>query len=268
MSKESIDGRKFHSGDSIIFDTLLGRVLRKTVIGVSGILLGFYILFPLYWMVVTAFKTTREIQQIPPTILPSSISVVGFEEVIYSSIQKGGYQNIVERLFGVNVTSAIDIDIFLLVFNSLKISILAGLIALIIGSIAAYAISRYEFSGKTIIMSLLLASLMFPGTAIMVPQWELINTLDLFNTHFAIVMIYAAMTSPFVVWLMKGFFDEFPASILEASRIDQCTPVETFRYVVIPMGKNSLIASFIFAFLLAWNELVFALTLLSGDIWL
>ena len=114
-------------------------------------------------------------------------------------------------------------------------------------------------------MSLLLASLMFPGTAIMVPEWELISTLGLFNTHLALILIYGAMTAPFVVWLMKGFFDDFPDSIIEASRVDQCSPFETFWYVLVPMARNSLIASFIFAFLLAWNELVFALTLLDNS---
>lgn len=265
MSNKSQKVTDVSEYDSVIFDTRVGDFIRRGVIAISGILLASYILFPLYWMIATAFKTTREIQQIPPSVIPNSVSLIGFKEVIYSSIQKGGYQEIIEQFLNLKVTSAIDIDIFLLVFNSLKISVLAGVIALIIGSTAAYAISQYEFKGKTIIMTLLLASLMFPGVAIMVPQWELINTLDLFNTHTAIIMIYAAMTSPFVVWLMKGFFDEFPSSILEASKIDQCSPFETFRYVIIPMGKNSLIASFIFAFLLAWNELVFALTLLSGD---
>jgi ABC-type glycerol-3-phosphate transport system permease component len=106
---------------------------------------------------------------------------------------------------------------------------------------------------------------MFPGTAIMVPMWELVNTLDLFNTHLALILIYGAMTAPFVVWLMKGFFDEFPQAIIDAARMDQCSAYETFRYVIAPMSVNSLIASFIFAFLLAWNELVFALTLLSGS---
>jgi ABC-type glycerol-3-phosphate transport system permease component len=106
---------------------------------------------------------------------------------------------------------------------------------------------------------------MFPGTAIMVPEWELISTLDLFNSHLALVLIYGAMTAPFVVWLMKGFFDDFPDSILDAARMDQCTPFEMFWHVLVPMARNSLIASFIFAFLLAWNELVFALTLLNQE---
>jgi len=73
------------------------------------------------------------------------------------------------------------------------------------------------------------------------------------------------MTAPFVVWLMKGFFDDFPTAILDAARMDQCTPYETFRHVIVPMSSNTLIASFIFAFLLAWNELVFALTLLNSS---
>lgn len=256
---------QFRRNYSWLYDTTAGAYARKATIGLLITTLGIFILFPLYWMVVTAFKTTSEIQQIPPTIFPEDPSLEGFRLVIESSIQSGGYADLVNDIFGVQVSSAIDIDVLGLILNSLKVAIGAGLIALVLGTAAAYVISQREFFGKNALMSLLLASLMFPGTAIMVPEWELISTLDLYNTHLALILIYGAMTAPFVVWLMKGFFDDFPESITDAARMDQCTPIETFRYVIIPMARNSLIASFIFAFLLAWNELVFALTLLNQD---
>ncbi|MFB6308335.1 MAG: carbohydrate ABC transporter permease [Haloarculaceae archaeon] len=266
MATETTDPKEeFRKNPSWLFDTTAGTYVRKTLVGLLTLVLGVFILFPLYWMIVTAFKTTQEIQQIPPTVFPENPSLEGFRQVIFSSIQTGGYAGLVENLFGVTVTSAIDIDVLGLIANSLKVSIGAGLIALVFGTMAAYVISQRDFLGKNAMLSLLLASLMFPGTAIMVPEWELINTLNLFNTHLALILIYGAMTAPFVVWLMKGFFDDFPDSILDAARIDQCGPIETFVYVIVPMARNSLIASFIFAFLLAWNELVFALTILNND---
>ncbi|MFC7078353.1 carbohydrate ABC transporter permease [Haloarcula halophila] len=256
---------EFRKNQSWLYDSKAGGYVRKTAIGLLTLLIGSFILFPLYWMVVTAFKTTSEIQQIPPTVFPNDFSFEGFRLVIESSIQAGGYAGVVQNLFGVTVTSAIDINLLGLVLSSLKVAVGAGVIAVVLGTGASYVLSRRDFRGKNLLMSLLLASLMFPGTAIMVPEWELISYLGLFNTHLALVLIYGAMTAPFVVWLMKGFFDDFPDSILEASRIDQCTPFETFWYVLVPMARNSLIASFIFAFLLAWNELVFALTLLDNS---
>jgi len=256
---------EFLTNRSWLYDTTPGWLLRQTGVAALLLLLGTYVLFPLYWMVVTSLKTTAEIQQIPPTLYPHDLSVEGFQKVVESSIIAGGYQGFVERTFGVDVNSSIDIDVVMLVVNSLKVSIGAALIAVLFGTMAAYVLSQREFRGKSAVMSVLLASLMFPGTAIMIPEWELINTLGLYNTHLALVLIYGAMTAPFVVWLMKGFFDEFPTSIIDAAKMDQCSPYEVFRHVLIPMSVNSLIASFIFAFLLAWNELVFALTLLSGS---
>ncbi|MFB6138302.1 MAG: carbohydrate ABC transporter permease [Halobacteriaceae archaeon] len=250
---------------SWLYDSPAGGVLRRVLVGIATLLVGVYVLFPLYWMVVTAFKTTSEVTRSPPTILPHNPSIYGFQEVIESSLLTAGWAEWVESTFGVTVSAAIDIDVFGLILNSLKVSIGAALVALVFGTMAAYVLSRRGFWGKNALMSLLLASLMFPGTAIMVPEWELVNTLGLYNTHLILVLIYGAMTAPFVVWLMKGFFDEFPTSILDAARMDQCSPFETFRYVIAPMAINSLIASFIFAFLLAWNELVFALTLLSNE---
>jgi ABC-type glycerol-3-phosphate transport system permease component len=255
----------FRTNQSWLYDTTAGAYLRKLVIGFTTALLALFVLFPLYWMVVTAFKTTAEIQQIPPTVFPVTPSLEGFRLVIESSLQAGGHTAFLRNTFGWEISSAIDIDVLLLIANSLKVSIGAGLIAVVFGTVASYVLSRQEFFGKNAIMSLLLASLMFPGTAIMVPEWELISTLNLFNSHLALVLIYGAMTAPFVVWLMKGFFDDFPDSILDAARMDQCTPFETFWHVLVPMARNSLIASFIFAFLLAWNELVFALTLLNQE---
>ena len=258
---------EFRENQSWLFDTTAGTYLRKTVIGVVSALIFLLILFPLYWMVATSLKTTAEIQQIPPTVVPTEPSLEAFRLVVESSIQTAGYGPLVESVFGVEVGSPLDIDILTNIFNSLKVAVGAGVIAVVFGTMAAYVLSRREFRGKNALMSVLLASLMFPGTAIMVPEWELVSTLGLFNTHLALILIYGAMTAPFVVWLMKGFFDDFPDSIIEASRIDQCTPYETFRYVLIPMARNSLIASFIFAFLLAWNELVFALTILNNDMY-
>ncbi|ELZ05963.1 carbohydrate ABC transporter permease [Natrialba asiatica] len=256
---------EFRKNQSWLFDTTAGTYLRKIVVGFVSTVSLLYLLFPLYWMVVTALKSTQEIQQIPPTVFPENPSLEGFRLVIESSLETGGYAGVVENVFGVTISSAINVDVIGIILNSLKVSIGAGVIAVVLGTIASYVLSRREFRGKNALMSVLLASLMFPGTAIMVPEWELINTLDLYDTHLSLILIYGAMTSPFVVWLMKGFFDEFPDSIIEASRIDQCSSVETFWYVIVPMARNSLIASFIFAFLLAWNELVFALTLLDNQ---
>ncbi|WP_254533310.1 carbohydrate ABC transporter permease [Natrinema gelatinilyticum] len=256
---------EFRKNQSWLYDSTAGGYVRKSAIGLLTLVIAVFVLFPLYWMVVTALKTTAEIQQIPPTLFPSDLSLQGFRLVIESSFQSSGYDTFVENTFGVEISSAINIDVLTMIFNSLKVAIGAGVIAVVLGTAASYVLSRHEFRGKNVLMSLLLASLMFPGTAIMVPEWELISTLGLFNTHLALILIYGAMTSPFVVWLMKGFFDDFPESIVEASRIDQCSSFETFWYVIVPMARNSLIASFIFAFLLAWNELVFALTLLDNQ---
>ncbi|MFA1610849.1 carbohydrate ABC transporter permease [Halobellus rubicundus] len=261
---DSTSTEEFAKNRSWLYDTAAGTYVRKAAIGLLTLVVAVFVLFPLYWMVVTAFKTTAEIQRIPPTVFPQDFSLEGFRLVVESSIQAGGYSDLVNDVLGYTVTSAIDIDLLGLVVNSLKVAVGAGLIAVVLGTGASYVLSRREFPGKNLLMSLLLASLMFPGTAIMVPEWELISTLGLFNTHLALILIYGAMTAPFVVWLMKGFFDDFPDSIIEASRIDQCSAFETFWYVLVPMARNSLIASFIFAFLLAWNELVFALTLLDN----
>jgi len=266
MATETTDPTAEHRrNQSWLYDSRAGGMVRKLMLWTAGSLLFLFTLFPLYWMVATAFKKNAEIQQIPPTVIPVDPSINGFVTVVRSSLKTAGWDVFFENLLGVNITSAININVLGNIYNSLIVAVGAGLIAVLFGSVAAYILSQREFWGKNGIMALLLASLMFPGTAIMVPEWELFSTLGLFNSQIGISLLYGAMTAPFVVWLMKGFFDDFPGSIIDAAKVDQCTPYETFRYVLVPMARNSLIASFIFAFLLAWNELVFALTLLNQE---
>ncbi|MEY7851914.1 carbohydrate ABC transporter permease [Natrarchaeobius sp. A-rgal3] len=227
--------------ESWFYDSAAGALLRRVLVITSVLVIAFFLLFPIYWIVVTSLKTTGEIQAIPPTVFPETFSFEGYQR----SFDRKPFEQYI--------------------FNSLVISISASILAIAVGTPAAYAFSRRKFSAKGVFMSLLLASLMFPGAAIMVPVWELMDAIHLHNNRFALVLLYAAMTAPFVVWLMKGFFDDFPESLLDAAKIDQCSPYEQFRYVVAPMAKSPIIASFIFCFLLAWNELVFALVLLANE---
>jgi len=266
MATDTTDSASaYRANESWLYDSRAGAIVRKSGLWVTGSLLFLFLLFPLYWMAVTAFKTNAEVQQIPPTIFPLEPTIQAFAITIESSIQTVGWAEFVQNTIGISIASPLDINIIGNIYNSMIVAVGAGLLALVFGSIAAYVISQRKFWGKNGIMSVLLASLMFPGTAIMVPEWELFSLLGLFNTRIGLILLYGAMTAPFVVWLMKGFFDDFPTSILDAAKVDQCSPYETARYVLFPMARNPLIASFIFAFLLAWNELVFALTLLNRE---
>lgn len=229
-----------HEG-SWLYDTRAGGYIKNVLFGIGLVSLGIFLLFPIYWMVATSLKTTSEVQAVPPTLIPADPSFQAYS----LALEKKPFEAFM--------------------INSLGISAAAGLLALLIGVPAAYTLSQQDFLGKRAMMSLLLSSLMFPGTAIMVPVWDLVNSLGIYNSRLTLVVLYAAMTSPFVVWLMKGFFDDFPSSLVSAARMDQCSTYEMFRYIIAPMSINSIIASFIFAALLAWNELVFALTLVSDQ---
>ena len=229
---------------SWLYDTDAGRMTRKVLFAITIAVFALFLLFPLYWIIITAFKTTAEVQSPPPTFYPHEPVVEGFR--IALSPHRG-------RPF----------EMYIL--NSLGIATAAGILAVIIGTPAAYVLSRKEIIGRRIIMAVLLLALMFPGAAIIVPMWELMSGIGLFNTRIGLVFLYGAMTSPFVVWLMKGFFDDFPDSLLDAARIDQCSSWEMARFVVAPMSRSSIVASFVFCFLIAWNEMIFALVLLTSE---
>lgn len=233
-----------HANKSWLYDTVGGSLLRRILFAGTVVVLGIFLLFPLYWMIATSLKTTAEVQFPPPTLYPHEPAIEGF-------------------LITLNPYRGQPFELFIL--NSIGIATAAGLLAVLIGTPAAYALSRKEMAGRRTIMAILLLALMFPGAAIIVPMWELMSALGAFNTRIGLIFIYAAMTSPFVVWLMKGFFDDFPQELLDAARVDQCSPYETARYVVAPMARSSIVASFVFCFLIAWNEMIFALILLTTE---
>lgn len=148
--------------------------------------------------------------------------------------------------------------------NSTFVAVVTASCGTSISAFAGYSIARFEFPGRGLIGFLMLATQMLPGIAIIIPLFIWFRQFDLDNTYWAVLIAYMAFAIPFCTWMLRGFFMAIPRELEEAARIDGATDFGAFWRVVIPLSTSGLMATAIFAFILAWQEFLFAVTFLNS----
>lgn len=219
---------------------------KKSEIGKKiGIILSVVLtigwLFPYIYVICCSFKPGSEVIAVPPSFFPKNFSAENFSGLL-------------ERM-----------DVFKFLFNSLSTALLSTIIALILGSLAAYAIQRSGAKLSILLVVLVLCLKMIPTSSIVVPIYELICNLGLYDTKIALILVYAAINMPFVMWTMLSFFEGIPSTLDEAAYIDGGSSLQTFRKVILPICKPGLATAFIFTLFLAWNDFLVALLLTSTN---
>jgi raffinose/stachyose/melibiose transport system permease protein/N-acetylglucosamine transport system permease protein len=149
--------------------------------------------------------------------------------------------------------------------NSLIVVISAVAVLLVICAPAAYVLSRFKFLGVTAIGRGFMLGMGVPYQLLLVPLYFMMVPLKLLNTHFGLVLLYIALSIPFTIFMMQGFFKTLPHQLEEAAMIDGCTPIETFFRIMLPLGNPALITAGIFNFIFLWNEFLLALTFVSDS---
>ena len=219
---------------------------KKSEIGKKiGIILSVVLtigwLFPYIYVICCSFKPGSEVIAVPPSFFPKNFSVENFSGLL-------------ERM-----------DVFKFLFNSLSTALLSTIIALILGSLAAYAIQRSGANLSILLVVLVLCLKMIPTSSIVVPIYELICNLGLYDKKISLILVYLAIYMPFVMWTMLSFFEGIPSTLDEAAYIDGASSLQTFRKVILPICKPGLATAFIFTLFLAWNDFLVALLLTSTN---
>ncbi|MDQ4048385.1 MAG: carbohydrate ABC transporter permease [Actinomycetota bacterium] len=149
--------------------------------------------------------------------------------------------------------------------NSLGIAALSTLIAVVLASMAAYALSRLDFPGKTLILSGALAVAMFPPISIVGSLFDLWRTVGLFDTWPGLIIPYMTFTLPLAIYTLSAFFREIPWELEQAAQVDGATPLQAFQKVIVPLAAPGVFTTAILVFIFAWNDFLFANTLTSTD---
>ena len=203
-------------------------------------------IFPVFWMVFTSFKVDREVNAFPMVWIPTELTLRNYYKIFGSHVQAG---------------SAAFASYFL---HSVTVAFCATLLSLVLGTFAAYAFARSRFRGKNGYFIFLLLMRAVPGVALSLPLLILTNAIKLSNSVVGLIVIYTALISPFVAWLMEGFFAEIPPDLSQQALVDGASKWQAMVLVDVPLAAPGMAASALFAFLLAWNEFPVASMIAPG----
>lgn len=210
------------------------RALQRAGFGLLLAVLVVYLLFPFYYAVVTSFTSGSQIFEVhywPPTL------------------DFGNYLRVFgEQPFGRNI------------LNSLLVATVVVGLSLLLGLTAAFALARIHFRGRGALLLAILATSMFPQVAVLSGLFELIRALGLFNNPLGLMLSYLIFTLPFTVWVLTAFIRDLPVEIEEAALLDGAGPLTLVFRVFLPMLWPAMVATGLLAFIVAWNEFLFALT--------
>jgi multiple sugar transport system permease protein len=198
-----------------------------------------YALIPVAWITSLSLKPPADIAD--GKFIPSEISFENYEQI-----------------FSTDTFNAA-------LINSLGIAGLSTLIAVVLASMAAYALSRLDFPGKTVILSGALAVAMFPPISIVGSLFDLWRNVGLFDTWVGLIIPYMTFTLPLAIYTLSAFFREIPWELEQAAQVDGATPFQAFRKVIVPLAAPGVFTTAILVFIFAWNDFLFANTLTSTD---
>lgn len=206
--------------------------------------LGFYILFllgPVYWMTVTSLKTTGEVFALPPTLLPHAPTWDNFAKV-WSNGQVGRY-----------------------VLNALAVSGSAALITTVLAALAAYGFAKFRFRGRKMLMLSMIGAQMFPTAVVLLSLYSMAQATGLLDTRTGLVLAHLALALPASVYILYSFLVNLPDDLIQAARVDGAPERTIFVELALPLIAPGLITVFLYAFMWSWNDLLFALTLITSD---
>ena len=214
----------------------VGRLINR---GLFWLLVAFilvYTIFPFYWALRSSITPSSELFTTPVSYFPRNPTWEHYRQVFAS----GQFRRAL--------------------LNSAIVSLSVTLLALAIGSLAAYAMGRMRFRGKTPIMYLILSMTMFPQIAILGSLFQMVRNANLFDRLPALIIAYLTFTLPFTVWVLANFFKAMPGELEEAALVDGATPFQAFLRILLPLAAPGLVTTGLLAFIAAWNEFLYALT--------
>jgi len=202
-------------------------------------------LAPIIWLVISSITPLTELLTVPLKWIPEHPSLEYYKQIIMAAPKAK--------------TTAANFKVA--VMNSVLIAGVVTIVCLLVGSLAAYAFARLDMPFGDKLIFLLLFTQMIPGIAIMIPLYLLASKLNMLDRRITLVIIYCSFSLPFVIWMMRGYFQTIPSELEDAAMIDGCSRVSALFRVVIPLSTPGLFATGIFTFLAAWNEFLLALVM-------
>ncbi len=233
-----------------MYESRTTRIVRGTIIGILIAVTLIFFLFPIYWIVIGSFKSRVEMTSpVPRHVFQFTPRLDNYGQIlgIAGTAQVGGSPGeFLNRLK-----------------NSVIIAGASTVLAVLFGTLTAYAMARFRIPGKADILFYILSSRMLPPVVVIIPIFLMFTRLGLAQTHHGLILMYTTINLPFVVWMMKGFFDEIAHEYEDAAMLDGYPRIQAFFKVTLPQAWPGIAATTVFCLIIAWNEYVFAFILNS-----
>jgi trehalose/maltose transport system permease protein len=219
----------------------VGRVVQRTLFWLLIAFIILYTLFPFYWAVVSSITPDNDLYVYPVRYFPTTVTWEHYDAVF----SNGGFMRAL--------------------LNSTIVSFGTVILALLFGTLAAYAMGRLRFRGRTPVLYLILSMTMFPAIAIIGSLFQFMQRFNMFNTLQGLIIVYLTFSLPFTVWVLTNFFRAMPPELEQAALVDGATPMRALWDVLLPMAIPGLVTTGLLAFIGAWSEFLFALTFTLDD---
>jgi multiple sugar transport system permease protein len=200
-----------------------------------------FALFPILWMLSTSLKSESEALSLPIRWIPQRLTLQAYGEM-WTMKPFATY-----------------------FWNSIVVSGVTALLSTIVGALAGYGFSRFRFRGRTSLLAFFLATQMISGVLVIGPYFQILAALELYNTLTGLIIAYVTICLPFAAWMSKGYFDSIPKELDEAGLVDGASRLQIFVRIICPIAIPGTVSTLLFAFLLAWQDLLWALCLISID---
>jgi len=215
------------------------RNARRNAWNVVGVAIFVVTIFPVFWMVSTAFKSDDQINALTPTWFPLHPTLKHFRDAL------------AKPYFWDDVK------------NSVIVVLVTVTIAMVLAFLAAVALSKYRFTGRKLFIVLVIGVQMLPGAGLIIPLYVVLARYHEVNTLTGVILVYLTGVLPFSVWTLRGFILGIPKDLEEAAMVDGSTRLGAFARILLPLVAPGLVATSVFAFITSWNEYIFARVLLN-----
>ena len=216
-----------------------GQLSKKAFWTVAAIVVGVYALVPFVWIISLSLKRPADLTD--GRFIPRSVTWDNYSNIFDQSV----------------FTSALR--------NSIGIAAISTIIAVLLATTTAYAIARLDFPGKRLVLGAALAIAIFPQISIISPLFDIWRRIGLYDTWPGLIIPYLTFTLPLSIWLLSAYFRQIPWELEQAAEVDGATPFQAFRRVIVPLAAPGMFTAAILAFIFAWNDFLFAISLTSTD---
>ena len=223
------------------------RPSRRYMIGihVAAIFVSLVFLAPFAWMLIASLTSQKDLLAVPLDWIPNHVSFDRYRE-IFTASGDNPFANFRAALV-----------------NSAIVATSSVLISVTVGVFGAYALARLRFRAQRPTLLVFLSTYMVPPIALVIPLYLIMVNLSLLDTRLGLILVYCTFTTPFVLWIMGNFFRTIPHELEDAARIDGCSRIGALFRVILPLARPGLLATMLFAFLVAWDEFLYALIFTS-----